>query len=115
MTRAQTRRSDTRHKGRIGALKLARTLLYAVLLAGAVALGIGGVTDRMTGNEVRFVHDAVIRSSVQCYAVEGRYPPSIAYLEERYGLLIDHSRYLVYYEPVGSNLLPQVNVMAVAR
>ena len=57
------------------------------------------------------VEEAVLRSAVQCYAVEGAYPSSVSYLEEHYGLLIDHSTYIVSYDAFSSNLLPEVAVL----
>jgi hypothetical protein len=43
----------------------------------------------------RILSDAIIRSAVQCYAIEGFYPPGIEYLENNYGLLVDHDKYFV--------------------
>ena len=57
------------------------------------------------------VQEAVLRSAVQCYAVEGAYPSSVSYLEEHYGLLIDHSTYIVSYDAFSSNRLPEVAVL----
>ena len=48
---------------------------------------------------------------MQCYAVEGSYPASLDYLEENYGLLVNHDRFIVTYEAFASNLMPQVNVL----
>ena len=54
---------------------------------------------------------AVLQAAVQCYAVEGSYPASLDYLEENYGLLVNHDRFIVTYEAFASNLMPQVNVL----
>lgn len=42
--------------------------------------------------------DAIRRASVQCYSIEGRYPPSVEYLEDNYGIVIDRERYNVFYD-----------------
>ena len=39
---------------------------------------------------------AIRQASVQCYAIEGLYPPSVEYLEENYGIQIDRERYNVF-------------------
>ena len=39
---------------------------------------------------------AITRACIQCYAIEGRYPPSVEYLEENYGIQIDHDKYNVF-------------------
>ena len=54
--------------------------------------------------------DAIIRSAVQCYAIEGFYPPDIGYLENNYGLLVDHNKYFVSYSVFASNIIPEVQV-----
>ena len=41
---------------------------------------------------------AVNQAVVSCYAVEGRYPESLEYLEENYGIRVDREEYLVLYE-----------------
>ncbi len=54
---------------------------------------------------------AIRQASVQCYAIEGRYPPSVEYLEENYGVQVNHSRFIVSYEAYASNQLPAVAVL----
>ena len=63
---------------------------------------------RQSGQAVR---DAVLRGTVQCYAVEGAYPSSLSYLEEHYGLVINHEKYIVSYNAYASNLAPDVRVL----
>ena len=53
---------------------------------------------------------AVERSALQCYVVEGVYPPNLAYLEEHYGLQINHEDYIVSYDVFASNLPPEIRV-----
>ena len=50
------------------------------------------------------------RATVQCYAIEGRYPPDLAYLEENYGLILDREHYVYHYRLEGSNLMPEIQV-----
>ena len=53
---------------------------------------------------------AIRQASVQCYAIEGRYPPSVEYLEENYGILIDRDKYDVFYSGFASNFMPDITV-----
>lgn len=53
---------------------------------------------------------AIKRASVQCYSIEGRYPSSVKYLEEHYGLQIDKEKYGVFYEGFASNIMPEITV-----
>lgn len=57
------------------------------------------------------IRQAVIHSAVQCYAVEGVYPPSLSYLEEKYGLRVNHDDYIIFYDVFASNQLPNVQVL----
>jgi hypothetical protein len=54
---------------------------------------------------------AIQKSIVSCYAVEGVYPPDIRYLEEHYGIVIDHSKFIVKYELAGSNVMPSLEII----
>ncbi|MFV0240016.1 MAG: hypothetical protein ACK5H4_08265 [Lacrimispora sphenoides] len=56
------------------------------------------------------LRDAIRRASVQCYAIEGRYPPNVEYLEENYGIQIDRNRYDVFYSGFASNFMPDITV-----
>ena len=49
-------------------------------------------------------------SNVVCYALEGSYPDEVSYLEQNYGVVIDHAKYNVFYQSLGSNLKPEVAV-----
>ena len=57
------------------------------------------------------LRDGIRRAAVQCYAIEGRYPPSVAYLEDNYGIQIDRNRYNVFYEGFASNIMPEITVI----
>lgn len=51
------------------------------------------------------------QAAVACYAVEGVYPPDVAYLEKHYGIQIDREHYTVHYQVFGSNLMPDITVL----
>lgn len=57
------------------------------------------------------IKEAVIKGAVQCYSVEGRYPESLSYLEKHYGLTYDKKAFVISYEIIGSNRMPQVTVI----
>jgi hypothetical protein len=60
------------------------------------------------------LENALARDIVQCYAIEGRYPPSLSYMEEHYGLTYDKSVFFVDYQPIAANLYPDVTIIVVA-
>ena len=57
------------------------------------------------------IRETVLRAAAQCYAVEGVYPSSLEYLEENYGLVLNHDRYYIIYDSFSSNLPPTVEVL----
>ena len=54
---------------------------------------------------------ALRQTAVSCYAAEGIYPPSLEYMREHYGIRIDEERYLVDYQVIASNLMPDITVL----
>lgn len=101
---------------RIFSSRVLGVALVAALLALAIVWGTGGLSSTVTDKQAQFVADSVRRSSVQCYAIEGRFPPTVGgveYLEKNYGLAIDHERYVVYYESLGDNLIPQIHISVI--
>ena len=86
-------------------------LTAAVLLACLFLAAVPGAKRQLRESSRAAIRDAVVRSAVQCYAVEGVYPPSLAYLEERYGLRVNHDAYIVSYEAFASNQLPDIRVL----
>ena len=59
------------------------------------------------------LENAINRDIVQCYSIEGRYPPSLTYIEEHYGLVYDSSTFFVDYRPVAGNMFPDVTVIKI--
>ena len=57
------------------------------------------------------LEDALHRAAVCCNAIEGAYPPDLAYLVENYGVQIDTDRFTVSYELYASNLMPDITVL----
>lgn len=86
-------------------------ILLAVLVVGCVWNGITVTTTRTRAQEKQSLEEAIHRDIVICYALEGVYPESLEYLKEHYGLTYNEDRYIVNYEALGSNLMPDVTVM----
>ena len=57
------------------------------------------------------LEEAVRRTAVSCYALEGQYPPSVVYMRKHYGLSYDEDRYSVHYEVFAANLMPDITVL----
>ncbi len=91
-------------------------LVSAALAAGFLYLftaGMGRVAERTKEENRNALVEAIRRASVQCYAIEGRYPPSVEYLEEHYGISIDRTAYNVFYSGWASNIMPDITIIPV--
>ena len=83
----------------------------AVALAfAACAAGFGAAQASTRVQGAQALREAVLTSAKQCCAVEGSYPSSIEYLEQRYGLVINHDDYDVAYDWFAGNVMPSVAV-----
>lgn len=73
--------------------------------------GFSRTSDSNDEQSLEVMRSAVQKSIVNCYAIEGVYPPNIKYLEDHYGIVINHDKYVVQYELAGSNVMPSVNII----
>lgn len=90
-------------------LCIAAVVLVIALIAAVLTVPTAKKDVREEGREA--IRQAVIHSAVQCYAVEGVYPPSLSYLEEKYGLRVNHDDYVIFYDVFASNQMPNVQVL----
>ncbi|WP_165045646.1 MULTISPECIES: hypothetical protein [unclassified Adlercreutzia] len=58
------------------------------------------------------VRNAILGSAKQCCAIEGSYPSSLQYLEDNYGLVVNHDDYVITYSVFAGNVMPNVVVLA---
>ncbi len=89
------------------------SVLVFFAVAAAMVVGVGRLSDRADTEGAETLRNGIRRASVQCYAIEGRYPPSVEYLEENYGIQIDRERYNVFYDGFASNVMPDITVVPV--
>src|SRR6056297_2046915 len=57
------------------------------------------------------IKKVIMKAAVQCYALEGSYPPDIDYLAEHYGIIIDENQYFYFYDPNGANIAPNIEII----
>lgn len=106
MNRFAKRNSKFRHFKFIKLPVLAFLALLILFL-----YGVNNISTTTSEKQEESLRNAVYRSIVQCYAVEGTYPPSLAYLQDHYGLTYDSDTFFVDYQPIGSNLMPDVTII----
>lgn len=82
-----------------------------LLVAWVLLFGTGNVEERQNAESLKQVEDAVQKAVLSCYSIEGSYPATVEYIEEHYGLQIDHDKYHVFYEIFADNLMPEITVV----
>ena len=86
-------------------------ILVILFVAVLVLVAVGNLEQGRQEADIRQLEQVLHRTAVACYAVEGVYPPSVAYMQDHYGLTYDESRYVVNYNLVASNFMPDIEVM----
>ena len=76
------------------------SLIILVIICAAFYYVIDASGKNTIERQQSSLENAISRDIVQCYSIEGRYPPSLSYLEEHYGLVYDKSTFFVDYRPV---------------
>jgi hypothetical protein len=86
-------------------------IAFSIAVMGIIVFALRQTEESSRAEAMRILEDSIRRAVVTCYAVEGRYPESIAYVEEHYGIHIDWDRFVVHYEIFASNLMPDIMVI----
>ena len=90
--------------------------ILLTLAVGAMMINGLNKTEKSSESEGRrILNDSILRSTVKCYAIEGSYPENITYIKEKYGIIIDSSKYVVDYEIFASNIMPSIKVMELKK
>jgi hypothetical protein len=91
--------------------ELALPIAIFIILALFLIFGLKAANDSAKKEGLIYLQSALSRASTTCYAVEGMYAPDVAYLEDHYGVIIDHSKFIVHYEAFASNITPTIKVI----
>ena len=86
-------------------------LTVFLLLVALFLVALFSTAQRSDARETEVVTSALQRAIVTCYAVEGKYPPNLSYIYDNYGVRVDESRYVVFYDVVAANVMPNVQVV----
>lgn len=106
MTRYSTYASTKRKRIRI----IAACVVIVVLLA-VVGIGLKVTNENMKAQGAESLCVAIESGARQCAAIEGSYPASLSYLEENYGIVVNHEDFIVTYEIFAENIPPSVTVV----
>ena len=89
--------------------------VFLIALAAAALLFTRVISASTDAEVLSLAEEGVRRAAVECYALEGFYPRTLDYLVENYGVTADDSRYVISYQYVASNLMPDITVLALGE
>ena len=91
-----------------------RSLLVPVLFSAVIIImiiyGLRQTEEASSAEGLRILEDSIRRAVITAYAIEGRFPESLAHIENNYGIFIDRSRFVVHYRPIATNIMPDIAV-----
>lgn len=85
-------------------------ILIVIIFIGSCFYAFNSVSFYSANKDLQRLSDTITHLSLKCYSIEGKYPKTIEYLKENYGLLINEDNYQVIYYYQGDNLQPRVEV-----
>ena len=92
-------------------LSLISLVVYLLIIAAVAAVVFLNFDEaKQADRQTDIVEQSVRNTVAQCYALEGKYPDDLEYLQQNYGLQLDTDRYIYHYEKFASNILPDVRV-----
>ena len=77
-----------------------------------ILTAVGNVETGQKAESEKRVEDTIKKAVVNCYAIEGRYPATLEYVEDYYGLQINREEYTVFYEVFADNIMPEITVIS---
>lgn len=86
-------------------------ILFTAIVLGIVSYGLRQADESSRAESLRILEDSIRRAVVTAYAVEGRFPESLQYIEENFGIHIDRERFVVHYMVFASNIMPDIVVI----
>ena len=89
------------------------SVFFFLIIIIAFMFGISFISSTSSKDQKQVLTDAVNKDIIHCYAIEGYYPPSLAYIEDHYGLTYDKSKYIVDYVPIADNIIPSVTIVEI--
>ena len=100
---------DRSLKNRINPGSISIIIFFVLIFVFMFA--VAGISDSTTERQQAALENALNKSIINCYCVEGTYPPNLSYLTEHYGLTYDKELFFVDYQAIGSNIFPDVTVI----
>lgn len=101
---------EKRKKGNAGAITQIISLLIVFAIITAIIVSLPSFKKSSGKIREESIENIIKKYVIQCYASEGSYPPSLDYLAQNYGLIIDDKHYVYYYDAFAANFMPEIEV-----
>ncbi|MBQ5318724.1 MAG: hypothetical protein J6K17_06490 [Oscillospiraceae bacterium] len=96
-------------KKRISRLTVLSVILFVLVVVWFIT-SVGNAGEAADRKRTDSVYNTIMNGAVLCYSIEGEYPPSLDYLKENYGIILDSDKYMVDYRYFGANIRPTIVV-----
>lgn len=96
-----------RNAERLGIIK---SVFFVVIISAILVFSIYYISNLGEEQGIKLTREAAVRTAVQCYSIEGIYPPNVEYMETNYKLKYDDSKYYIHYDAFASNIMPTIEV-----
>ena len=103
-------------KRHISPLLLGSLIIFSLLISviGYTMFGMDEFYKKSNIEQVAVAKKNIQRAAVECYALEGAYPPNLAYLVNNYGIVLNEKKFFYYYDIFASNIAPVVDVLSIS-
>lgn len=91
--------------------KIRFSLCLTLVIIFLCLMGIDSIGQATTEEQLRSLENSIKRNVIQCYALEGTYPPNLQYLKDHYGLIYNEDDFFVDYQTYGSNIMPDYTII----
>ena len=87
-----------------------KSIFFVIIISAVLIAGIFYIGKLGNNQGIKLTREAVVRTAVECYAIEGIYPPNVKYMEENYNFSYDDTKYFIHYDAFASNIMPTIEV-----
>jgi hypothetical protein len=87
-----------------------RSILFVIVISAVLIVGIFYISNMGNEQGLKLTKEAAVRTMIECYAIEGIYPPNVQYMVDNYNLSYDDTKYFIHYDAFASNIMPTIDV-----
>ena len=87
-----------------------KSVFFVIIISAVLIASIYYISNMGNEQGIKLTREAVIRTAVECYAIEGIYPPNVKYMEDNYNFSYDDTKYYIHYDAFASNIMPTIEV-----